>query len=331
MLLLATSILLSALAYAGSSWLARRHLRSVSGFTAKMLTLLLITPLLMLLPKWQIDLIPQQQSPASVATGSLPSAFNLELISLCIWLVGGAVLFIRLLTHHFAIKRWLNAADPFTDLDSGSQLLRQVCQQIQLKNPPTVVACHYVKSPVVTGLFRPTILLPLCAARWSENTLSMVLLHECTHIKRKDLWLSTAAQICCAFYWFNPLVWLLHRRLRSACEFACDAEIIAYGANAHHYIHALCDVAESVIGSPQVPTSALAMADSSSLRSRVSHLLENPPQSRPFLMIFLLAFSVCGCMAIAIIRPTSPPASDHLPYSAQEIELRHTADPFPAD
>lgn len=334
MLLLVISLLLSILAYAGSSWLGRKDLRSVSGFTAKMLSLLLITPLLMLLPKWQIELHSLTPISTNALADATVNAFPYGKLALFLWLAGCFILLVRHLTHHFAMLRLKKASSLYTGTRSP-RLLSQTCQQIQLRRIPALMMSRDVKSPVVTGLLHPTILLPHCAQSWSDNTLSMVLCHECTHVKRKDLWLHTAAQICCAIYWFNPLVWLLHRRLRNACEFSCDAEIIASGTDAKCYIYALCDVAESLTGQNHLPATVLAMADTSSLHSRVSHLLKNPPHRRPFLTMFLLSFSICSCVTLAIVRPTEPlnssTSQDESGYSTQEVVLRHSADPFPGD
>lgn len=334
MLLLLISLILTLIAYAGSSWLGRRHPSKVSEFTAKMLGLLLLTPLLLLLPKWQLDLRFLANVALSPATKASVSSSGLATsqIFLCLWLLGSGALLIRLCLHHKAMQRWIKSATQPHDSRIAS-LLHQTSLKLNLARVPIVLTSLHFQSPVVTGLFRTKILLPLSAEGWSGNTLSMVLLHECGHIQRRDLWLSTAAQICCALYWFNPLVWLLHRSLRSACELACDADVIARGADTRSYIHALCDVAESMVTGQRVSAAALAMADTHSLRSRVCHLLEKPNPRRPWITPTLLMISACSSLAVAVIRPAETPSLHAVEssYTPREVELRHSANPFPGD
>ena len=60
--------------------------------------------------------------------------------------------------------------------------------------------------PVTCGIVRQVVLLPEDADQWSISMRRIVLLHEFSHIKRRDCLTQTLAQVACALHWFNPLV-----------------------------------------------------------------------------------------------------------------------------
>src|ERR1700677_4918609 len=82
--------------------------------------------------------------------------------------------------------------------------------------------------PTLAGVLRPEIWMPLSwPARFTDEELRNVLLHELGHARRGDLlaqWLFAFAQ---CIHWFNPLIWLAARAARFDREMACDAWVLA--------------------------------------------------------------------------------------------------------
>ncbi len=77
-----------------------------------------------------------------------------------------------------------------------------------------------VKSPMMTGFFKPTILIP--DIELSEDELDMVILHESTHFKRKDIWYKLLLVIANSIHWFNPIVYLMVKQANRDLEYSCD-------------------------------------------------------------------------------------------------------------
>ncbi len=77
-------------------------------------------------------------------------------------------------------------------------------------------------SPCLVGVCRPVIVLPLTLP---QGSLSEALLHELSHYKTRDSWWVLLRCACCAVHWFNPLVWVAQRLVRTGCELACDERI----------------------------------------------------------------------------------------------------------
>ena len=86
-----------------------------------------------------------------------------------------------------------------------------------------------VDSPALYGVFRPEILLPKDVVnRYSEEELNLVCLHELEHLKRRDHWVNVWTSILLAVHWFNPLVWMAIKRMRSDREFAVDEAVLRH-------------------------------------------------------------------------------------------------------
>ena len=80
-----------------------------------------------------------------------------------------------------------------------------------------------VPTPLVTGLFRPTIVLP--DTQFSETERKCLFLHELTHIRRYDLWTRFFAMLSQCLHWWNPAAGALRRALLEWEERRCDEEV----------------------------------------------------------------------------------------------------------
>ena len=85
-----------------------------------------------------------------------------------------------------------------------------------------------VSTPCVTGVFAGNVYLPPEALQWSADTLRCVVYHEWMHLRRFDLMRSWLACLVVAVYWFNPLVWIIARRLFAEREKACDEGVVRF-------------------------------------------------------------------------------------------------------
>ena len=318
MSLLLTSLLLSLLAVM-VGWLATR--RDPAGsllLTLASFLLLLVLPALLLLPKVTVELPVEAEQAAALSGTALP-VFGL------LWLAGFTVCAVKMLRDYVVLHRWFSSSHPNSD-EELQDLLQECHQQLGLTRPVPLRLCSGQGSPCLGGLLRPVLYLPESSRFWSEQTLRMVFLHELGHVVRGDLWIALTARLTCLIHWFNPLVWRLRKHLVAQCEYACDARVIAAGADPKVYAHALCDVAES----GRQPETALAMAGSAPLRQRVERLVAGPTHKRRLLVGVALLATTVASVALSTIRfAPSLPGPDV--YTPEEIELRLTADPFPAD
>ena len=80
-----------------------------------------------------------------------------------------------------------------------------------------------INAPLITGLFRPTLVLP--DVEISPVELRYILLHELTHLARRDLIYKWFAMLVNAVHWFNPLIYFVVRQINRECEISCDLEV----------------------------------------------------------------------------------------------------------
>ena len=90
---------------------------------------------------------------------------------------------------------------------------------------PKMLICEAVTTPAVTGLFRPTLLLP--HERYEPSELRCILRHELCHLKRRDMLLKLVLLAANAMHWFNPVVYLMLRQADEDIELACDSAATA--------------------------------------------------------------------------------------------------------
>lgn len=119
------------------------------------------------------------------------------------------------------------------------QLLHQHAAQLGLRRTPALYSSPAVCSPLLTGMFRPRILLP--ESSFSPEETSFALQHELTHLQHGDIPLKLLVYLVTALHWFNPLGLLLRRDMNAACEMHCDQSIARGldGAGKKQYASAL--------------------------------------------------------------------------------------------
>lgn len=132
-----------------------------------------------------------------------------------VWLAVAMALFIGYLLKHAIAMRRLRR----TTAETECTLLREFtarCVRVQVGDT--------VRSPMLVGMFRPTLYLP-CRALGNEQ-LRHVLAHETVHLHRGDLWVKPLALLVRCVCWFNPLVYVIYHRFAATCEISCDVAAV---------------------------------------------------------------------------------------------------------
>lgn len=150
--------------------------------------------------------------------------------------------------------------------------LNDVCAKLQIRGEVRLLLVAGSSSPLVTGLGKPSILLPARARNWDADRRRWVLFHELAHVQRGDCRVQALAQAACALYWFNPLMWMTFARLRAERERACDDRVLQSGVVPSVYAEHLLEIARDLKRGLQ-PSAALAAVRPSELEGRLLAIL----------------------------------------------------------
>jgi len=153
--------------------------------------------------------------------------------------------------------------------------------------------------PMTWGVFRPTIVLPREAQTWTSNRLEATVLHELSHVRRYDFLSQVLAEFACALYWFNPLVWLCARAMRSDAELAADEAVLHSGLKPSDYAQELLMLAAD-LGNRPIPFATLgtpAMTNSK-IETRLESILSPSAGRRGVTTVQALAALAVAALAV---------------------------------
>jgi bla regulator protein BlaR1 len=104
---------------------------------------------------------------------------------------------------------------------------RKVELDLALPSTLTVVSNKQLSGPVLSGIFKPTLLIPEgFQNQFSARQQQLMINHELVHFHRGDNLYNLFALLFVAVFWFNPLTWMAYRAFRRSQELACDAVVL---------------------------------------------------------------------------------------------------------
>jgi hypothetical protein len=165
-----------------------------------------------------------------------------------------------------------------------------------------------VESPIITGVWRPLILVP--DPRFmalSPEQQRMALCHELAHVKRGDLWLGSVPAVAERIFFFHPLVRLAAREYAFWREAACDAAVLAaLGTVPQAYGRLLLDLG---VAQPPVTLAAAGAAWSFSNLKRRIVMLNQPNRPSMTARIVVAAVLAAALVAIAPLKLVARPSA----------------------
>lgn len=104
---------------------------------------------------------------------------------------------------------------------------RKIKLDLALPKNLSVVSNNQLSGPVLSGIFKPTLLIPEgFHSLFSVRQQQLMISHELVHFRRGDNLYNLFALLFVAVFWFNPLTWLAYRAFRRSQELACDAAVL---------------------------------------------------------------------------------------------------------
>lgn len=100
-----------------------------------------------------------------------------------------------------------------------------LCREMGMEKRPAIYFCEALPSPLCVGLFRTAVYLNSEEREPAE--MRLILKHELTHCKRKDLWFKGILLLARALHFFNPFVHGMARLAEKDMELSCDLAVMA--------------------------------------------------------------------------------------------------------
>lgn len=144
--------------------------------------------------------LPAASAPDAVSLESAP--FALRYVLFLLWIAGMCAAAIVLAVQYARVRKLLKGA---------------------VRTADGIWVCDRIPVPFVVGILRSRIYLP---ATMSEADRDIVVLHEKTHVRRKDGVLRLAFCAVRIIHWFNPMAYIADSLCRKDEEFACDASAL---------------------------------------------------------------------------------------------------------
>ena len=183
---------------------------------------------------------------------------------------------------------------------------------------PAVSRTDRISTPLLTGLLRPIILLP--EHPFSPADLTLILTHEYTHYRYRDLFLKLFLLLTACVQWFNPLGWLLVRESGFLCEEACDWRITRHldREERRRYGRILLETMDHC---PEGGFSA-ALSDSGRLiEKRLKKMLHASPMKKRFVALAAAAvLALCGAGTVLAVSlsPNAPAVTPSAPETTPD-------------
>jgi beta-lactamase regulating signal transducer with metallopeptidase domain len=187
-----------------------------------------------------------------------------------VYAVLAGLFLVRWLFAHVALAWLLRGSRPAPAAVAG--MLEEIAPEKRVR----LLVSPRVRVPFSFGLFRPTMVLPVCLAEAPPRVLRWVLAHERAHLERRDGWVGLLLALGQAAFFYVPWYWWLRKQVRLCQEYVADAAAVAAGGRAEDYAEFLLSWASS----PAAPVGTSGVFGSSSdLYRRITMLLQpHPPE-----------------------------------------------------
>lgn len=243
------------------------------------------------------------------------------------WLLGAASLLLIMSVRHQRFSNWMRRRTPTNDphllaILEASKIVMRWRGEVRLLIVPLLA------TPAIFGWRQPQLLIPERLVKiLNAHELKLVILHELAHVKRGDVLLNWIMICVRAAHWFNPLVWLAMRRLRSDRELVCDEMVMTQlaGDERHMYGNTLIKLAAEFSKIGSCPSLVAAINHKNEIKRRIRMIANFSPITRRTLVISTVLVAAVCCFTFTRAAEKKPKTADPAPRKALGNEPQGTS------
>src|SRR5688572_17601998 len=173
---------------------------------------------------------PAPETPVS-ASASTQSQFQLETLLPWIvrfWMLGVLLLSLRVIAGFVGARRLVNYGTSGVS-DEIAQAAARIAQRLRVTQAVRVLASVRAPVPMVIGLLRPVVLMPISLLNGlTLSQVEAILAHELAHVRRYDYAINLLQTVIETIFFYHPAAWWVSRKLRDEREHACDELAVAF-------------------------------------------------------------------------------------------------------
>ncbi len=228
--------------------------------------------------------VPKEESNALIGDQTwMPAA-------VAVWGFGVVLMLLRAMLGISAIRQIRRSATGDLPMHV-SQLVSQLCEQMQIDRVPAVLQSARITVPLIVGFLRPVVLMPVSLIiGMPSDQLRALIAHELAHLRRLDHlvnWIQLGIE---ALLFYHPAMWWVSRCVRRERENCCDDIVIRVCGNPADYAKALFTL--------ELRREEMAFAlgaNGDSIRERIERFLNSSKRDRSSVALML------GVVAITIL------------------------------
>ncbi len=215
------------------------------GFANIVFELLKMVVLFFLLPIAYIGLKSYiAQSDSGYLFSPTPLIVEVCRYSVLIWAAGAVVVLLCVIRGYFVQRKY--SRNTFECSIDTLEVFRRIEITVLKRDDRLEIRQSYqTTTPYVEAHPKPQIVLPV--TDYTQEELQVILVHEMTHYKQKDLTLKYFMQFVMVIHYFNPLAWVLFFKIQKWSEFVCDLRASRYVGGIKPYFEVITRI---VMGNP---------------------------------------------------------------------------------
>ncbi len=258
---------------------------------------------------------------------SLSGVLNLAGI---LWIAGTAVLMARWGCQYWWLRWLLRSLSVNSDSEwNACEAVREeVCRALRLRHLPPIIVSDRIPMAMVLGIWRPRIVLPRELMECGDpSRLRDVLIHECAHVARGDLWINAAQRLVSILWWWHPGVIWLNAQLSQSREEVCDNFVLRHG-DAPTYAQTLLELSELCTSRRDYATAIGLFGSRWTLESRIIGLLKpernTMTTTKRRTVVLIAAMLGAMCLLVGGVRGVDqpPPKSDTKTQPEEAVQRR---------
>ena len=205
---------------------------------------------------------------------------TIGLILFILWCIGIFIMILLITKSMLRFHNMKNSALPLQN-PAVRTLYYECLDEMHIKKPIPIYSTAFLKSPIIAGLLKPCIYMPIhLISDYNANDIKYMLMHELGHYKHKDALANYFMNIIGILYWFHPLVWYSLKEMKNDREVACDTSVLKLldEGDYEDYGNTLINFAEKVSLTP-FPFSTGISGNMKQMQKRILNIANYHPAS----------------------------------------------------